>query len=378
VATLAGTHHHTQPFLHVGRARLLTAATVLLGVFFMGMGTSWDIHWHATVGRESFWIPPHLVLYAGTILAVGGAVAGLALVWLDREAGGLRARASVGLWVTAVGALWFLASAPFDDLWHRLYGIDVTIWSPPHLSLIAAACTMVFGTLLLLLQARRRVRVAPTSQLERGLTLGLIVVALTFLLQPPLLATLPAIRYSYAQPGVLGIWLLPALLVVLLAPVLFLGAAVLGGSRGIVLPVLCQLALRPIGVAFAQLGYALVFPLGIPAGGGIILGVTGASVAYAQSVVAFLPVAPVLGAAGVMLLARARLGERAWLAAAATYGAAVAVEGMFVPMLFGGSRAPVVEGVFAVLVLALVALPAAWGGWWAGRRLCAWDDRTAP
>src|SRR5262245_40853136 len=109
----------------------------------MGMGTSWDVHWHATVGREEFWIPPHLVLYAGTILAVGGAVAGLTLAWLDREAGGLRDSASVGLWVTAVGALWFLASAPFDDLWHRLYGIDVTIWSPPHLSLIAAACTMV-------------------------------------------------------------------------------------------------------------------------------------------------------------------------------------------------------------------------------------------
>jgi hypothetical protein len=378
MATLADTHHHARSLFRPGRARLFSAATVLLGVFFMGMGTSWDIHWHATVGRESFWIPPHLVLYAGTILAVAGAVAGLGLAWLDREAGGLRARASAGLWVTAVGAVWFLASAPFDDLWHRLYGIDVTIWSPPHLSLIAAACTMVLGTLLVLLQERRHVRVASSSPLERGLTFGLMVVAITFLLQPALLATLPAIRYSYVQPGALGIWLLPSLLVVLLAPVLFLGAAVLGGPRGIALPVLCQLTLRPVGVAFAQLGYALAFPLGIPVGGGIVLGVTGATAAYAQSVVALLPVVPALLAAGVMLLARARLGERAWWAAAATYGAAVAVEGMFVPTLFGASGAATAEGFVAALAIGLVALPTAGGGWWLGRRLCAWGDRTGP
>ena len=26
-----------------------------------------------------------------------------------------------------------MLAAPIDDLWHRLFGIDVTLWSPPHL-----------------------------------------------------------------------------------------------------------------------------------------------------------------------------------------------------------------------------------------------------
>jgi hypothetical protein len=42
-------------------------------------------------------------------------------------------RGTRGFHVAAWGAAITVAAAPIDDLWHRLFGIDVTIWSPPHL-----------------------------------------------------------------------------------------------------------------------------------------------------------------------------------------------------------------------------------------------------
>ena len=38
--------------------------------------------------------------------------------------------------IAATGGLLALASGPLDDLWHRLYGLDVTILSPPHVLLV--------------------------------------------------------------------------------------------------------------------------------------------------------------------------------------------------------------------------------------------------
>ena len=35
-----------------------------------GWGVQWDIQWHVVIGRDSFWIPPHLMTYAGVSAAV--------------------------------------------------------------------------------------------------------------------------------------------------------------------------------------------------------------------------------------------------------------------------------------------------------------------
>src|SRR5207249_359304 len=153
------------------------------------------------------------------------------------------------------GAIWFFASAPFDDLWHRLYGIDVTIWSPPHLSLIAAACTVVFGSVVIVLGERRRREARGLAGSGQGrVEIALLVVGLTFILQPVALATLPAVRYSYARPGPLGIWLLPLMMAVLLPAAIFMAPAILGRPAGVSVPALVQLGLRPVAVGFASLG----------------------------------------------------------------------------------------------------------------------------
>ena len=40
------------------------------------VGGLWDISWHRTIGRDSFWTPAHLAIY------LGGVVAGLSCGWL--------------------------------------------------------------------------------------------------------------------------------------------------------------------------------------------------------------------------------------------------------------------------------------------------------
>jgi hypothetical protein len=100
-----------------------------------GWGVQWDIQWHVVIGRDSFWIPPHLMTYAGVSAAVILSFGMLALeTW--RGTGTIRVlglSGSRGFQLAAWGMAVTVLAAPIDDLWHRLFGLDVTLWSPPHL-----------------------------------------------------------------------------------------------------------------------------------------------------------------------------------------------------------------------------------------------------
>ncbi len=100
-----------------------------------GWGVQWDIQWHVVIGRDSFWIPPHLMTYAGVSAAVILSFGMLALeTW--RGTGTIRVLGllgSRGFQLAAWGMAVTVLAAPIDDLWHRLFGVDVTLWSPPHL-----------------------------------------------------------------------------------------------------------------------------------------------------------------------------------------------------------------------------------------------------
>jgi hypothetical protein len=54
----------------------------------------------------------------------------------------------------ALASLYSLLSIPGDALWHALYGVDLTAWSPPHLILGLMSCTVMVCSLGLLAQAR--------------------------------------------------------------------------------------------------------------------------------------------------------------------------------------------------------------------------------
>jgi hypothetical protein len=58
------------------------------------------------------------------------------------------------LGAVAVASLYSLLSIPGDALWHALYGIDLTAWSPPHLMIGAMMCAVLLAGVATLARAR--------------------------------------------------------------------------------------------------------------------------------------------------------------------------------------------------------------------------------
>jgi len=129
----------------------------------IAVGVTWDISWHESVGRDTFWTPAHMAIYLGGTLA--GFVAGWLAIrdtFLTREAnrdfsvGLFGARAPLGAWVAIWGATAMLTAGPFDDWWHNAYGLDVKIISPPHVVLGLGMLGISVGVLLLVLSRQNR------------------------------------------------------------------------------------------------------------------------------------------------------------------------------------------------------------------------------
>jgi hypothetical protein len=140
----------------------LLMATALTSIV---IGIVWDISWHETIGRDTFWTPAHMAIYFGGVLA--GSVGG----WLavkhtffagtaerNSSVGVFGARAPLGAWVAIWGAAAMITSAPFDDWWHNAYGLDVRIVSPPHAVLGLGMFGVSVGALLLVLSRQNRLQ----------------------------------------------------------------------------------------------------------------------------------------------------------------------------------------------------------------------------
>ncbi|HEX4603564.1 MAG TPA: hypothetical protein VH724_06190 [Candidatus Angelobacter sp.] len=119
-------------------------------------GLYWDISWHETIGRDSFWTPAHLLIQFGALLGAFGSA------WVimrttfggDREAQSgsvnvLGFRGPLGAFIAAWGGGAMLTSAPFDDWWHQAYGLDVKIISPPHILLALGIAGIMWGGAIL-------------------------------------------------------------------------------------------------------------------------------------------------------------------------------------------------------------------------------------
>lgn len=113
-------------------------------------GVYWDIAWHIDKGRDSFFSPPHNLIYAFMLIVLIVSLYGLVR---DRRATPfhLRIRKTLlhpGLLIVAVGAMLVLFFAPADELWHRLFGPDATLWGPMHLIGLVGFTMATFGGFL--------------------------------------------------------------------------------------------------------------------------------------------------------------------------------------------------------------------------------------
>ena len=122
-----------------------------------GVGFYWDVAWHADLGRDKdLFTPPHIMILVGLLGFGAAALVSVIFANVEKAKTGFRI---FGLRVPyaalPLGILSFGASLgfPIDDLWHRTYGIDVTMWSPTHLIMIGGATMTPIAARLMLAEA---------------------------------------------------------------------------------------------------------------------------------------------------------------------------------------------------------------------------------
>ena len=134
-------------------------ASVSLVIALIGM--YWDISLHIDDGRDAGPLanPAHYLILAGLF---GIFIAGFFALVLP-EPGERPSRSAVKLgpdWYAPVGGVVLMACSafallgfPLDDVWHRLFGQDVTLWGPTHMMMIGGAGLSLLGHATLVAEA---------------------------------------------------------------------------------------------------------------------------------------------------------------------------------------------------------------------------------
>ena len=128
---------------------------ISIGVSLQISGSNWDIVWHGVGNVETFFTPPHSVIYSGVALAIGSVIGGIIqaaftirqqkkdVTWFVLFPSSL----PLSLKLAAIGCILQLSAGPFDFLWHTQFGFDGLL-SPPHSVLAVGMLTTALGALI--------------------------------------------------------------------------------------------------------------------------------------------------------------------------------------------------------------------------------------
>ncbi|HEX3041293.1 MAG TPA: hypothetical protein VHP56_04320 [Solirubrobacterales bacterium] len=159
----------------------IATLSLLTAVF----GMYWDISIHIDNGRDAGPLanPAHYFILAGLF---GIFSAGFFAMVLPKEKPSTVAiRIGRDWWAPLGGVLicacgaFSLIGFPLDDVWHRLFGQDVTLWGPTHLMLIGGAAMTLVGIAVLTVEGMRANAAAEKPLVELAHTRLARAVALT-------------------------------------------------------------------------------------------------------------------------------------------------------------------------------------------------------
>ena len=129
------------------------------------LGMMWDIALHADDGRDEGPLanPAHYLILAGLFGVFAAGVLAMTLPKGERPGPaavklGKDWYAPIGGVLMAAAGAFALLGFPLDDMWHRMFGQDVTLWGPTHLMLIGGAGMTLIGQAILLAEAMRAQR----------------------------------------------------------------------------------------------------------------------------------------------------------------------------------------------------------------------------
>jgi MFS family permease len=251
------------------RLRFYALVGLALLKLFNLFGAIWDIQWHASIGRDSFWIPPHMVAAAGFVGALGLALAAVSYeTYLDRRGARLQGVVRAGGITVAPAflavALCLLAAVFFtflDDQWHRAFGLDVTLWSPPHLLIGLAMSGVDFSLMFGVFVSARRQRLALTP---RSGYFWVFILLGAFMFESANYWTSQAFIFGFQNGGAGLLGLLFPLLIGILYPLGLVYTLRLSKAYWIVAPIfVLTLLLQYTGTGLAALGFAVMKPVSI-------------------------------------------------------------------------------------------------------------------
>jgi len=184
-----------------------------------GFGVWWDVATHMQAGRDEGPLanPSHYPIFLAILgfFSAGVISMGLAKGELPRRTFRIAAgwHAPMGsMVITAAGAI-ALLGFPSDDVWHRLFGQDVTEWGPTHIMMIGGAVTCVLGIPLLFAEARQigaSGALGFAGKLRSAIALSACIVPFAFLMEFDLgVPQFPAAT-QFIIAGFLTGWIFPA------------------------------------------------------------------------------------------------------------------------------------------------------------------------
>ena len=131
---------------------LVGCILVSAGILLAESAGSWDITNHLLNKPETFFSPPHVILYSGIALSLVGASI-MFLYWRSysiytsviKEQKKLTMNLSIKLVISGVSML--ILAGPLDFFWHSAFGLDGLL-SPPHLTLTIGMLAGSIGALI--------------------------------------------------------------------------------------------------------------------------------------------------------------------------------------------------------------------------------------
>jgi hypothetical protein len=187
----------------------LPLMVALGGLAVAGLGFAWDVSLHIDNGRDPgpFANPSHYPIFVGLLILL--ASGWLAVVMPRGDKGRSGVRIAPGWFVPAGGVAMMLSASaalmafPLDDVWHRTFGQDVTLWGPTHLVLITGGLLVFVGAMVLVREGR--LHAATTADHERrpvpmwigALAAGIVLAGLTVAYQQEFGYGIPQFRLMF-------------------------------------------------------------------------------------------------------------------------------------------------------------------------------------
>lgn len=251
------------------RRRMNVLFAIALFKLMNFFGGNWDIQWHVAIGRDNLFIPPHLMV----LVAFAGGIA-LAWSWICYETFIVRAdpqtsdtfrigtlQAPAAFYGVFLGYAGAFLSGVFDEWWHQTFGIDSTLWSPPHLCIMASTMIVDYSLMIGISTAARRLgnKFEWRSPLfwGLGLTGAYMFEAVNFQMSQ---SFIEGFRVNGA--GLMGI-LFPVLVGAMFPMPMLLTIKIARRFRVVLLLFAVAMFLQLIGIGIAAAGFAILQPVSV-------------------------------------------------------------------------------------------------------------------